>query len=530
LLALGAALWPGSARAQLRYLLHGDVRESYNSNVYAGAAAAEWDMVTELEPGFRLYYNMPTSYLWLRYFLLFQIYARTEDPSAGRMLFGYANNLDLEFTHLFTQRTGILLLNRFNQGTENTSVFGQVSEAGSYQGGFLTTSSKYISERPRLELQHLFSQRWSMRPRLDATFYYGYDRSTDPNILTPPDVWEVTPSIRVELGFENDLLFFDLGFTALSEKRAAGNPFVYPGSLSTYVIEGGLGWRHYFNEFWDVHLTIGLDYRGREFYGGQDPNWTVDIQGAWGPLGSAGVRYRRARNLILALDYAHRYELTIELGNATTADTDEITFEAEYNLHDWRFELAAGFRYLRAASRELDAPVADTKLFRGSATVSYLIRSGISVEAAYALDLVRDRPILSQSGTPILGQPPPDWDRHLITIGFSFAWPAPPPQDVRLTRRTSEYEPIFSPGEGGSRFGAGARDDESMVGPRSTERRLREERRERERRERELQEHPERALQPEGDPNVFDTEPQPEQEQEQQQQQQEQPRGNEGGH
>jgi hypothetical protein len=39
---------------------------------------------------------------------------------------------------------------------------------------------------------------------------------------------------------------------------------------------------------------------------------------------------------------------------------------------------------------------------------------------------------------------PSDYERHMATVGISLVWPPPPPQDVRLNRRESEFEPVFS--------------------------------------------------------------------------------------
>ena len=195
---LALLLSPRPAAAQFRYLLGMDLRETYNSNVLAGAGAADWDLVSEAEPSLRFYYNTHRSLLWLRYGFLFQFYARTNDPAAGRRLLGYANDLQIEYTHLLSQVSAFRVIDRFDQGTENTSVGAGLSDAGQLSPAYLTTGSKFITDAMILELQHLFTNQWGIRPRAVGSFYYVYDRVEQPNLAPPPTTWTVEVSNRLE--------------------------------------------------------------------------------------------------------------------------------------------------------------------------------------------------------------------------------------------------------------------------------------------------------------------------------------------
>ena len=80
------------AAAQLRYMGALDVREQFNSDVYAGRASEpgvpeperRWDFISELEPSLRLYYTGERSAAYLRYNFLLQVYALTEVSPKGR--------------------------------------------------------------------------------------------------------------------------------------------------------------------------------------------------------------------------------------------------------------------------------------------------------------------------------------------------------------------------------------------------------------------------------------------------------------
>jgi hypothetical protein len=487
-LLVGASLaWPSEAGAQLRYLVHGDVREQYNSNVFAGMQGSDqWDMVTELEPGFRLYLARETSLLWLRYRLLFQIFARTDDPNAGRKLLGYANDLSAEYTRMFSARTGWRVANRFGQGTENTTMSGVASGAGIPQS-FLTTGSKFITDVLSAELQHLISERWSYRPRISAQYFHVYDHLEADTVLPPPESLTIGASSRVDFMLENDTLYLETDFTTLREDRSSSNlALSYPHALFTFLVSNEVGWRHTFNELWDSRLMVGLDVRVREGYaalanGNPDPNTSFDT--SLGPIAGASLRYRRGRSLTVELDYSHRYQVVAELGANTVANLDQVSLLGQYILDDWHFEVGSSFRYIRTSARQTNVPndEGSTKVGLANAAVGYLLRAGLSLELLYDLEVVRDRFVPGLPATTT--QPSTDYTRHRVTLGLSFAWPPPPPQDVRINRRESDYEPIFSTNGGGST----RQQEGGMLDPRAARQRALDEAHQREAREQQLE-------------------------------------------
>lgn len=467
-----AAFAPSTVHAQFRYLLGVDLRETYNSNVFAGVGEPSWDLVSEAEPSLRFYYNTPRSLLWMRYGFLFQFYARTDDPTAGRRLLGYANDLQLEYTHLFGPVTALRILDRFNQGTENTSVGARLSDAGQLSPGFLTTGSKFITDSLIFELQHLITSQWGVRPRVDGGFYYVYDRVAQPNLAAPPTTWTVEVSNRVEYApSDANLFYLDLGFTTLNEQRD-----IYPMPLYTYFGEAALGWRHYWNDFWDTSLSLGIDYRSRQLY--DETTQLTDYFGSWGPLGAAMIRYRYGRTLYVALEYSHRYEALIEFAESTSAEADEVGLAFDWILGDFRIEANAHFRYLRAATRRANVEEQEgTKIGRFDATLAYRILPGLSIEAGYQLELVRDQlPAASTAPSPVAAYQ--SYDRHQAMLGISVLWPPPPPQDVRLNRRESEYEPVFNLVGGDERRmgeqGASREEERARAADRERQRRRRE--------------------------------------------------------
>jgi hypothetical protein len=486
-LLAAACLWPTEAAAQLRYVVHGDVREQFNSNVFAGMeGSGQWDMVTELEPGFRLYLARETSLLWLRYRLLFQLFARTDDPNAGHKLLGYANDLSAEYSRLLSARTGWRVANRFGQGTENTTLPGVASGAGLPQS-FLTTGSKFITDALTAELQHLFSERWSYRPRLSVQYFHVYDALDAPTVLPPPESLTIGASSRVDFMLENDTLYLETDITALREDRSSSNPALsYPHALYTFLLSNEIGWRHTFNESWDTRLTAGVDLRVLEGYGilpngNPDPNTTFDT--SFGPVGGASLRYRRGRSLAVELDYSHRYQVLAELGVGTIANLDQVSLLGHYILDDWHFQAGGSFRYIRTSARQTGLPSDEgaTKVGLANAAVGYLLRAGLSLELLYDFEIVRDRFVPGLPAATV--QPSTDYTRHRITLGLSFAWPPPPPQDVRINRRESDYEPIFATTGGGARQQGG----EGMLDPRAARQRALDETRQREAREQQLE-------------------------------------------
>jgi len=445
-LALMLGLIP-TAHGQLRYVIHGDFRERYDSNVFAGTPGdAQWDLITELEPGFRMYYGTDASLLSLQYQLLFQLFARTADPNAEHKLLGYGNNFGADYTRLIGPRTGWRIADRFAQGTENVTVPGLGAGGQTQAQPYLTAGSKFITNSGRLELQHLFSEQWSIRPAATVDYYHVYDRA--PNTIPAPNTVSAILSNRVDYLLESNSFSLEAELTTLREQGifVDASNHILPNTvpLLTFVISHGLGWYHVFNEFWNCNLLAGVELRVRE-NAHADPAEHTEFDLNWGPLAGAALRYHRGQSLRVDLGYSHRFASMIELEAASISNLDEVTLDGHYILDDWFFEAGGSFRYIRATTAQIGMPndQTATKVARARAVIGYLIRRGLSLELTYELELVRDHLTVGE----VAAQPStPDYTRHQVALGLSLAWPPPPRQDVRLNRRESEYEPIFSLG------------------------------------------------------------------------------------
>lgn len=472
------------AHAQLRYMVSLDVQEQYSSNVFAGAQSEpglpdpeQWDLITVLEPAVRLYYNWPRNLLYSRYAFRFQFHTMTRDTQGTAqtdddgLLFGYANELHLGYNRMFSRRTELALINRFRQGTETTSAAGYTGSNGAAQFGFMTTGSSYFSDTLEASLHHQLSPNWSLTPRLVGEAHFPYDLIVHEQLIPPPMNQAVTASVRLQRAFSIGALSLIADGSYIHEyysqdveqfgSAPIGDPTRvarFPSDLHSVVAALSLLWRHQLNEQWDYTLGAGIDVRLIQEYTAGDAATGAGAENlgfgepGFGPIGEASLRYRWRRTLGVTLSYSHRTRRLIENAVSTATETDEVGLDAYIMLQSWRFEVFGAFRYMhntnRAVGQTNQEDLDDTMLGRARALVVYAIMPGLSVEAGYELELadsslaffVNDQQI-DPSLRPEVR--PSSYARHQVTVGVSFAWPPPPPQDLRFNRRESEYDPVF---------------------------------------------------------------------------------------
>ncbi len=491
------------AHAQLRYMGSLDVREQFNSDAFAGVQPepgvpqqSEPDLITIVEPALRLYYNWPRNLLYLRYGLRLQFHALVQDSNGTQtttddgLLFGYANNLDLGYNHMFSHRTELAVVNRTRQGTETTSVSGYVGAGGSPQFGLFTSGNKYVSENVELSLHHQINEQWSIGPRLVAEAYFPYDRDAlvdfdadvQSRIIPPPMNQGLTLSTRAQRAFSIGALSATVDLSYIHEyytPDVAQYQGMFPPHLSTVLGAATLNWRHQLSELWDYTVGAGFDVRLRQQYqassvaGAPAENTGFDDPG-FGPIVEGSVRFRWQRNLAATLSYAHRTQRVIENAVSTASEMDEVGLDFYWIVDPWRFDLFGAFRYMRNENRAINSGATqgdldDTMLGRASAAVGFLVMPGLSLELQYNFEIANNalaffancsQPLDPNTGAcPGTQQVQPSsyaYRRHLVTFGVSMAWPPPPPQDVRFNRRESEYDPVFI------RDGTSANDDQQQ--------------------------------------------------------------------
>jgi hypothetical protein len=456
----------GEARAEIRYLTHIDAREVWNSDIYAGVPfqKSSWDMITEIEPGLRFYLGVPRNLLYATYNLLFQVYARAQDPDAGRNLIGYANTLRLGYHYLIDRRTEFAITDRFYQGTENTMIRGEVNPAGGYAMGFFTTGSKYVADSLTFGLHHAFNERWSNSTLLTGEFYmpYGANLTYNGQYLPPPNTITATLGDLVTRAFTSSALYLATDFGYLLENRPLdyrdGNGHAvfaqFPQNLSSFIFGMLLGWRHELSPLWDYRLGAGFDVRAVQQYVNLEPResyppWinTTGFGTGISPAAEAAIRYRYEHYFVATLGYSHRTSFIPEAGVSTTAQTDEVGLAMYSILGHLRLDVEGAYRYIAVTSRVENAEDSSgMHEARALAALSYGILPGVSVEASYQFEAVKNRYNLAgvNSDSLAVQSAYTDYFRHLIMVGISLVWPPPPPQDVRLSRRESEFEPLFT--------------------------------------------------------------------------------------
>ena len=468
------------ADAQLRYMGTLDIQEQFNSDAFAGVQPepgaeqqSEPDLITILEPALRLYYNWPRNLLYLRYGLRLQFHALlqdsngTQDTADDGVLFGYGNNLDLGYNHMFSHRTELALVNRVRQGTETTSVSGYVGGSGPRLGLF-TSGNKYVTESMELSLHHQFNERWSIGPRLMAEAYFPYD--TDAQVKFDPDVKSriippamnqgVTLSTTVQRAFAIGALGTTVDLSYIHEYYDPEVPQytgVFPEHLNTLLAAATVNWRQQLSETWDYTVGAGFDVRMREEYqASAQAGAPADNVGfgdpSFGPIVEGSIRFRWQRNLAATLSYGHRTQRVIENAVSTASEMDEVGLDAYWIVDPWRFDIFAAFRYMRNENRQVGQAAGqeeldDTMQGRAQAAIGFLVMPGLSLELSYNFEIANNALAFfatnDAQGTPQAAASAYAYQRHLVTVGVSMAWPPPPPQDVRFNRRESEYDPVF---------------------------------------------------------------------------------------
>jgi len=481
----------GNAEAQLRYLGTVDVSERYISDVNAGqvmvtevdqggttvsevrSVEPRWDFATVLEPSMRLYYNWARNLVYLRYRFQFLVHARTMDEERGINLYEYGNQLHLGYNHLFTYNTELSVSDHFSQGTQNVTVPPFVSGGGTHYG-FQTQGLQYFSNGLQVALGHRINERWAVAPRLGFDLFFPYDRYVDENqqLVPPPRTLGLSASSTLTRVFSVGTAGMALDYAYLHEVRdrdlsgrtATGGvyyPFraTFPETLDSMVVALVLSWRQPLSPSWRYSLEGGADLRIREQYEvpcdhGSPPVCHDPVNLGYstpepGPVVGGTLHYTWRNTLSVDLGYTFRTQRLMENAVVTVAQTHSLGLDAYVTLRDWRFELIGVGRYLLYDTRisgESTSEEDGTLMARAGANMAYYLRPGLSVDLAYDLEYVHGGFLSVRSGT----QPrsprdlvAPPYHRHTVTLGLSLAWPPPPAQDRRLTRRESEYEPVF---------------------------------------------------------------------------------------
>jgi hypothetical protein len=453
------ALWPGSADGHLRYLLFADLRERYNSRVFGTEAEgqASWDVITELEPGFRLYYFRPLNMTALSYRLALQIFTRTPNPDSPGPLVGYSNTADLQHSRRIGPRTEWSTANHFLQGTENSVFTGRIDDNGVYQASRLGTGARTISDSLVTGISHAFNATWRIQSQLTGQISRSRMVDVSGETLPPTHAYGAALDNQLEWSLGNHTVLFRLNDSATWDAEETecdppqeGCTAAYP-VLGTYLAGAAVGWRWNITPFWTTEIAGGAEYHYYERIQPPPPpcpgQCETDYENGVSPLAAAQIIYQRPPFFQAGVHYAHRWTRHNELQYTTSAETDEAGLQAFYLHGDWRFELGGYFLYLRNNTRVPGIPIeGDTKAFNGEATISYLFNPHVSVEAGYAVQGVIDQPLPEQpQATP--GQPQPALERspvaHIAMVGVSVIWPAPSGSASPHLRRASQAEPLF---------------------------------------------------------------------------------------
>ncbi len=486
-LALGALafslLQPQPADAQFRYMGTLDMRERFTSDVNAGQQSepgapdteARWDLITEIEPSLRVYYNMARHQLTARYALLFQVYARTEDAVEQRNLLGYANSLGLGYNYVIQRGTEFGVQNIFRQGTEQAGVAGYTAGTGT-RSGYQTTGNKFIADALALGVGHEFSSVWALVSRVYGDVYLAYDRFDDPDFRLIPPPWNFGVAVEESLRrtFSVGVLSVSLGYGWIRQyfdQEIVQFMGAFPETLDTMMASALIGWEQRLNEQWDYSLGIGADMRMLQEYEvvgdclvvGGVSTCTAENRGygdpGWGPAAEAMIRFRWEHWIGATLGYSHRTQRYIENRVGVAAEADEVGLSFHCYLEKWHFTAHSAFRYMRISSQELgNESETDTMMGRGHLGAAYLIIPGVSVDLAYDFQATQDAVSYQwtdrQTGGPGTSEPGTfSYSLHQVTLGVSLAYPPPPAQDRRFMRRESEFDPVFTRSFGGAAEG-----------------------------------------------------------------------------
>jgi len=485
LLVVLLALWASTARAEVRFMGVADVRGVYNSNVVELEATSidpsqrSGDIITEVEPGLRLYWGLARGLFTLRYSFEGQYFAQTKDPETGGPLLGYGNNLHLGYAYLISPRVELAFSNLFRQGTENITQQSTLGASGAVNplAPRLAVGSRYFTNVTGAGVSYLINQAWSVRPQAHFDTYYPYSipttEPTTPGEVSQPGpnpVYSVTLGNLLTRSFATSVLLFNLegSFHAdqldREHRKALGVQDRYldtfPEFWTTLIVGASAAWRWQITDFLDTHLGGGFSLASIDRVDTTNQVLLQELTPA--PLAEAVIRYRRGRNLLASFGYSHGWTRQPELGQSSVAQTDALTLYGFYGLQDWTFEAIGSYLYLSMtthAGSQGDSNMVAT----GELVASYLLMPGFSIEASYRYDTLFNR-ILGE-GVASTVRVPPTVERHVATLGISVAWPAPPVQEVRLTRRESQYEPLFSIGQGTTAVAARERERNQMLRP-----------------------------------------------------------------
>jgi hypothetical protein len=316
------ALVPSMASAEFRYLAVGDVRQSYNSHVYDLDLAVDptenHGLVTEIEPGIRLYAGQRRTLLSMRYSFLGQmIYILQQNEP----VMGYGNRLQLNYTYRASPRTELGIMNLFEQGTENVTAPPTINEAGVPRAARMVTAGSVVTETLRVGVAHLVAPRWNIRPQLSVEVYQPYGDPPSDDIPTANPIYSLGLSFRVAWNwFQRSALVLDLSGSALFDNPdpAAFIPDQFdvnnnrislqherdglPDYWRTLLGGAMLAWRWQLTDFLDAEIGGGVQYYTRQYFcdirqNPACPPTFVDYEGGVAPLAEGFIRYRYGARL-----------------------------------------------------------------------------------------------------------------------------------------------------------------------------------------------------------------------------------------
>ena len=474
----------GYARAQLRYVGSIDVTGQYVSNPTAGMPEwdsnydgineepAKHDFVTEISPALRLYFNWPRNLLFIRYQAGLQLHANTPNtvldsngvPETGDgRLFTYTNAVHTGYSHLFSHVTEIALTNHLSQGSSAATVSPYIAD-GQVVNGFQTVGSSFITDNLRLAVGHQIGSQWAIRTRLSGDVFVPYDRwySDQAGTLPPPLTFGVNLGGETTRQFSLGMLRIGADWSYLGvyrDRGLTGDPF--RGMEETqhgFVVGVNAGWVQPISQVWTAWVGGGIDMRirqnetetGTPGYNDPEP----------GPVADAGIRFRWQQSFGGSLGYGFGTRRILENQVSTLAQAHNVGLDLYYTHQMVRVDLVGSFRHVtnRVDSDQEDNDADATITGRVRAGLSYGIIPGISVEMAYALEIVSNQLVRVREDDGTLGlRSIDDYTQHRAIVGLSLVWPPPPPQAQRLRRRDSEYEPMFlrmdQPGAGDNEQG-----------------------------------------------------------------------------
>lgn len=462
-----ACLGPARAGAEFRYMLVTDARAGYNTRLFEVArepGAGQPDdsrilrgVVTELEPGVRLFHHRPRE-LWTLNAAVVLQYIRLENPSGEDEpnAFAHSERLDASWNYRIDRRSEIGVNANLSHGMENTTTAGQLDRNGSWQGGLqFTDPSRYLSSSLTLGYSNALAGQWTVSPRAVGTWYSIYDETRLPGALPQPQTFGLDVGVPVAYALERHS-FTVTPYTMLSQELRV-TPEDYrariPSPLGTYVVGGGAEWRWTMTELWELRAAGGVALQLLDQFRLEGDAFVVDDATTFSPTADVGVRYRRGQTFAVTAGGSFGYENRADFAASTNVRTATANSAGHWILGDWALDWGAGFTWLETRQRLLvsedDRDLEESKVVQAEASVAYRVFPGVSVHLGYDLDVVVDPPPIVRAD--FTTTPPTTTTvevrniyRHVVTLGMSLAYPPPPPQDVRMNRRESDYQPLFT--------------------------------------------------------------------------------------